>query len=224
MKKIYSAFVALLPLLAACSPETEPAKPDDEVQKTVFNVSSEAVSRTALAAGYKVNWADGDAISVFDGTSNVQFTTTGTAESAEFTGGALETVAEYYAVYPYNAAATLAGSVISTVIPNRQTGVPDGFDPKAQVMVGRAASGSFAMKNAVALVKVTIPADVTSVTLANKAGVPIAGKVNITVGDGGVPSAVSAEASSVLLVPSGSTFDAGDYYIAVAPGAMTGGL
>ncbi|MBR1869501.1 MAG: hypothetical protein IJ799_05480, partial [Bacteroidales bacterium] len=224
MRKDIRIILAMLPFaVAACAvepiPSTEPANGPK------IMVSTEGVTRTTLASDFKVNWASGDAISVFDGAANLKYTTTGTTPAAEFTtDGSLATASAYYALYPYSAAATLDGSTIKTVIPNYQKGVKDGFDPAAQLMVGKGSSASFAMKNVVALLKVTIPADVTAVTIANKAGVPIAGNVSITVGDDGVPTAVTAESSSVILVPSDATFEAGDYYVAVAPGALTGGM
>ena len=227
MRKDIRIILAMLPFaVASCAvepiPSTEPAV---SANGPKIMVSTEGVTRTTLASDFKVNWASGDAISVFDGAANLKYTTTGTTPAAEFTtDGSLATASAYYALYPYSAAATLDGSTIKTVIPNYQKGVKGGFDPAAQLMVGKGSSASFAMKNVVALFKVTIPADVTAVTIANKAGVPIAGNVSITVGDDGVPTAVTAESSSVLLLPDGETFEAGDYYVAVAPGALTGGM
>ena len=240
MKKTVIKIMALLPVLAACAVEPLPSNPGTTVPETESAFSEIRASleqaadpaahptRTTLTADFKVNWASGNAISIFDGTSNAKFTTTSTSSAAAFTlaSGSLETVSDYYALYPYSADASLAGSTVTTVLPNYQTGVKDGFDPKAALMVGKCSDGSrsFAMKNVTALVKVTIPSGVTSVTLGTNGDQKISGNVTITVGDGGVPSSVTAESSTVLLVPSGETFEAGDYFIPIIPCTASTGL
>ena len=232
MKKNMMFLAALL--LAACTakidPETTPAPDPDAGKPTVkFTFEAENVTRTTLDEALDVVWTAGDKIAVFSGTTSTPFTADATGKSSTFTGEEPAAAEVYYALYPYNPhgiEATISGNVITTVIPNYQVGVAGGFDPRAQVMVGRSTDGTFQMKNAVSLVKVEIAAtDITYITLASNSGTQgLAGKTVITVGSDGIPSTIAAEAKSVLMVPSGDTFAAGTYYIAVAPGTVTGGI
>ena len=221
--------VAVLSLLlmfsCAVKPEDDiPVEPPAGGKDVSFTFSTESVvSRTVLGEDRSILWSEGDAVSIFAGSANQKFTAVEAGASVAFSGEAAA-ASEYYALYPYDASAGIDGSVISTVIPSRQKGVRDGFDPSAQLMTGHTEGRSFLMKNVVALVKLNIPSGVASVKLVSRSGQKIAGRVSITVGEDGIPTSISAETSSILLIPEGETFDAGYYYLATAPGIQTAGL
>ena len=184
-----------------------------------------------MADGLKIAWVENDIISIFDGTINAKYVTKAAGAKAAFqvaqdAEGVNPAAPSFVALYPYNADATMEGNVISTVIPNLQYGIKDGFDNKGLVMVSKATDTTFLMKNVVALLKITIPEDVTSVMIGNLDGVPMAGKTQITIGDDGTPTSISATAENILLIPTSGneTFEAGDYYVAAAPGSITTGL
>ena len=180
-------------------------------------------TRTWLEASTgKVYWNQGDEISLFGAGVNCKFTASGSGASTSFNGDA-PSADKYYALYPYDSAATIDDDIITTVIPNCQIGVKGGFDPKAALTTGIYSGGAFTMMNVCALVKITLSRPWTSITLISTAGQGIAGTTTLKVSSDGKATA-SATASSVLLLPEGNTFEAGDYYIAVAPGTVTGGL
>ena len=88
----------------SCAKEISPAA-DSEVQDTIqlhsmtFSASSDNETK-AILNDKKIEWTSGDAISIFDGTGNRQFTTTDEGATATFEGLAAITD-EYYALYPY---------------------------------------------------------------------------------------------------------------------------
>ena len=95
------------------------------------------------------------------------------------------------------------------------------FDEDAFIAVGKVdQDGNIAFKNAASLLKVHIPADVTSVKLFGNSSEALSGaaKADITV-------AVSAgSATSIEMTPSGATFAEGEYYMALLPTTFEAGF
>ena len=86
-----------------------------------FAAGTPALTKTAIAEdGTSVVWSEGDAIGIFDTQIN-EFNLIdgeGTSEGS-FSGLALPD-AEYYALYPYDEAASISGGVISATLPSAQ--------------------------------------------------------------------------------------------------------
>lgn len=145
-----------------------------------------------------------------------------------FSGSIAESAEEFYAVYPYNANATLADGKITTTIPHEQV-VPAGgnVDKSALLCVAKTTSDALAFKNVLGLVKVTVPAGMTGITSISVEGANdedvLAGTGAITVSD--APSFVATDAKNrVTLTHAKGGFPKGDYYIAVAPVPFANGF
>ena len=146
-----------------------------------------------------------------------------------FSGSIAESAEELYAVYPYNANATLADGKITTTIPHEQV-VPTGgnIDKSALLCVAKTTSDALAFKNVLGLVKVTVPSSMNNkfkeftIRGANEEDV-IAGTGAITVSQTPVFEATDAKTEVKLTHKSGA-FPKGDYYIAVAPVKFANGF
>lgn len=227
--KFYAAMACSAIALASCSSDAVEDVKTAGKQQMVFTAQQETSvgSRTSLGSDLSVLWSTGDALSVLDGTSNNNFTLTsgnGTA-SAEFAGTAMA-VSTYYALYPYQSAASLSDNVISNVeIPTVQKATEGTFDPKAAIMTAVSdQSNNFQFKNVSSSARIITTADCKKITFTAGATDKIAGKFSMTVGaDGIITESTATDATNaVTLVPSsGETFAAGTYYISINPGTIS---
>ena len=137
-----------------------------------------------------------------------------------FSGSIAESAEELYAVYPYNANATLADGKITTTIPHEQV-VPEGgnIDKSALLCVAKTTSDALAFKNVLGLVKVTVPGNmkIARITLRGKDNETLAGTGTIEVTDTPKFDATEAATSITLTYADNGVFPAGEYYLAVAP-------
>ena len=157
MKKLAFAFAAFAALVS-CQKETTHT---GETVELSFRVSREVPGANTKAAldGTNVVFEAGDALSVFDGTSNNKFQTVEGGTDALFTGTAADE-ASYLVVSPYSDSyEKTSASVFKYVIPDVQTAVPGGVDPKALISAGIGIpGGTVTLYNAVSLVQVVVPA------------------------------------------------------------------
>lgn len=228
--KFYAAIACSAIALASCSSDAVEDVKTAGKQQMVFTAQQETGvgSRTSLGSDLSVLWSTGDVLSVLDGANNNDFTLTsgaGTA-SAEFTGRAVAT-STYYAVYPYQSAASLSDNVISNVeIPTVQKATEGTFDPKAAIMTAVSdQSKNFQFKNVSSSARIITTAACKKITFTAGATDKIAGKFNMTVGADGIITASTATdaTNTVTLVPSGgaTSFPAGTYYISINPGTIS---
>ena len=217
MKKNMIIAAAVLASAVACTKEIEePSALDGKVQMS-FAVSTEQ-TKTVLEGANKTLWTGVEKLSIFDGESNNLFAAELATPSAtaEFTGKAA-TAQTYYALYPYNSAAKLSGTTVSTELPAVQTATKGTFDPSAALLFGTADGTSVSLKNLTAMLKLTVPANVTSIEVDGN-GTALAGSVNVNVESAELSGAT---ASKVTLSGKGA-LEAGTYYIAVAPATVSG--
>ncbi len=217
MKKNMIIAAALLASAVACTKEIEePSALDGKVQMS-FAVSTEQ-TKTVLEGTNSTLWTGVEKLSIFDGESNNLFAAELAAPSptAQFTGKAKE-AQTYYALYPYNSAAKLSGTTVSTELPAAQTAVSGTFDPSAALLFGVSDGTSVTLKNVTAMLKLTVPANVTSIEVEGN-GAALAGNVNLNVESAELSGAT---ASKVTLSGKGA-LEAGTYYIAVAPATVSG--
>lgn len=145
-----------------------------------------------------------------------------------FSGSIAESAEELYAVYPYNANATLADGKITTTIPHEQV-VPEGgnVDKSALLCVAKTTSDALAFKNVLGLVRVVVPKAMagkfTTITIAGANNETVSGTGAITVSDAPSFEATAAEKQITLTHAKGS-FPEGEYYVAVAPVKFEGGF
>ena len=232
MKKYVIALAGLAAAaLVSCTREINPASPLDGTLR--FTVSREIPGEGTRAAltGTDVVFEAGDAISVFDGNGNKKYVTEAGGATATFTcaneADAAAAAEQYLVLSPYNAEAALQSpSVIRITIPEVQTAVPGGVDPKALVSAG-IATGNTDVKlfNAVGLVKVEVPEglEVKNIQVAGGFGqnIAICGQYDFNANEESLTLApVAGKLSTVItLVPAEgeSTIAPGTYYVAVRP-------
>jgi len=252
MKKIINILAVAAILLVSCAKETQPqSQPEPQPEPTpvgpkvamTFGASVSDCVKTVLTDGTKTYWKGEESISIFDGTSNKEFTTTLTeaSPSATFKGSAAQTET-YYALYPYNDKAQLQEitveegdpkveiikKVITTTIPSSQTAVANSYDPDAALLACKTADNTLTFSPAVALLKFQLGVEnVTSVDVYANDGRGMAGDVNLTFNNDNSDFSVSlGTACHVILNANSGTLSTNtDYYLAVCPyGNYWGGL
>lgn len=188
---------------------------------------SDPAAKTALN-GTSVVWKSTDALSVFYGSSNSRFTTTGSGTSASFTGDAPE-MDSYFVLYPYDSRASVSDGVISTSLPSIQTAVPGSFADGANVSAGISArqpgGHKVTMRNVGCYFKFTVGTEnaVKSLKITAAGGESVSGEISIKV-TSDAPVTEAGGPSYVISQPSGSCFDAGTYYAVLAPAVLGRGL
>ena len=190
-----------------------------------FAAGTPALTKTAIAEdGTSVVWSEGDAIGIFDTQIN-EFNLIdgeGTSEGS-FSGLALPD-AEYYALYPYDEAASISGGVISATLPSAQYSTADGtFSTMLNPAVAKAdASGALAFDHVAAMLKVNVEGvtgDVMSISLSADKSLAGAYTVDMSADTWSATAAVSEDAAGVTLTGhDGGNLAAGPYYLVVLPG------
>ena len=200
---------------------------DNSSVVTTFTCTQENEGTTTKAAmgseGKTILWKSGDAISIFDGDGNNQFTLKAESDgqkSGSFTGKCYASES-YVAVYPYTEGATLSDdrkSVSNIVLPDEQNAVAGGFDPKAALMIAKSNTTTLQFKNAVGFIKVTPQFDCKKIILraADKTQ-PLAGKGKINIEDPNNPyiDFTGSKELSYSITLSGTITNGSAYYIAV---------
>lgn len=247
MKTIMKYLVAALVLLiaVACSKQAETDSPvEGNAGNTIHLALFREATKTTLD-GTAVLWSATDQIGVACSNASgecVKADNCGGAWSIEDAGNYTPSTTARFsitlddgltpvvAVYPYfNSAwreSSAGGIEASNVIPAIQTGVKDGIPENALAMVGKIQNGGgCAMKNVGALIKFEITAsNVTSVKLEGNKDEFISDRFYFNIETGGNATKTSWSAKTVTLVPSGSVFEPGEYYIVVAPVTFTNGF
>ncbi|MDY4683311.1 MAG: hypothetical protein SO375_03120 [Prevotella sp.] len=229
MKKLFKTLPLVLIMMSiySCTSDDETVQDvnDNSSVVTTFTCTQEndgTTTKAALGSEGKILWESGDAISIFDGAGNKQFTLKAESDgqkSGSFTGECNESES-YVAVYPYTAGATLSydrKSVSNIVLPDEQNAVAGGFDPKAALMIAKSKTTTLQFKNAVGFIKVTPKFDCKKIILraANKTQ-PLAGKGTIKF-DGSDPyiDFTGSKELSYSITLSGTITSENAYYIAV---------
>ena len=214
-------------LLGACTSE------DDELtnyngKKVPMTFTAGSVqTRTALGDdGKAVNWVNGDAIAIFDGTETNEFTTQDAGATASFTGTAHQ-ADTYTAFYPYANVTEITATTITFNLPEEQTAVAGGFASGLVPSWAQTAEGSTSLKfqNLSALVKFTVgdgmAGDGTFILRGVK-GESLTGSMKYTIGGEIVPNEDGKgdySSTSLNEVRLKGTFEAGKtYYFTVQRG------
>ena len=231
MKKIFKTLPLALIVMSiySCTSDDETVQDvnDNSSVVTTFTCTQENEGTTTKAAmgpeGKTILWKSGDAISIFDGDGNKQFTLNAGSDgqkSGSFTGKCYESES-YVAVYPYTEGATLSydrKSVSNIVLPDEQNAVAGGFDPKAALMIAKSNTTTLQFKNAVGFIKVTPQFDCKKIILraANKTQ-PLAGKGKINIEDPNNPYIDFTGSKELFysITLSGTITSGKAYYIAV---------
>lgn len=216
-------FLAALAVIAAgCAKEAQAPVVEEfeETPEVVIEPSTvvftAGIDTKAVLDEGAVKWVSGDAITIWNGTSPAEFTTTGSGATATFTTlDTFDEAASYTAIYPADVSATFGAGTVTTTLPEAQTAAADTFDPAANLAVASSTTTSLTFYNLVSYLKFTVPAgmnDLTSVSFSGNAGQKVAGACTIDVDD----TALSASGSETATL-SGPFAAGSTYYLAIAP-------
>lgn len=218
----------------SCSLEENAEPVVDSVVPMEFSADAPA-TRTAITDGNAVIWSEDDAISVFDGAGNHKFTA-GTAGSTttKFSGEAESGKETYYALYPYSADASLAGTTIHSVLPANQYSTADGtFDTMLAPAVAKAEeNGNLIFHNVAGLVKFTftgagdravksISMTAADQSLTGSYSVDMSGEAFSAVATGSASAGETPAVSGITLTAKEGNLAAGPYYLVALPGTYT---
>lgn len=235
MKK-YICFAAALAIVgsASCNKElvdnNAPEVPEVKIT-TLTATIGEPDTKTTLAApedahtsGSAVHWAAEDALSVFDGASNVKYTIKTEddvdytpAATAVFEGTALAEAEGYYALYPYTSTASLAEGVIKgAVLPATQTAVAGNIPADAALAVAYTEDReTIYFKNVATIIGFTLTEAAEKVEFVAKGDEEIAGTIDVTINDGLTTYTVQEETGSNKVTL--NNLEAGTYYFTILP-------
>ena len=229
-------------LLYSCTEEAEEiiSKEDgaivDEAPSNVekvemeFKAGNDAVSRTILTTDNAVNWEAGDAISLFDPDSNNRFTTSSSGASVTFTGSAKDGQSTYYALYPYNAEATISGSIITTTLPAEQTARPGSFANMLNPSVAKSGNDKILkFKNACAVVKFTLGSvpdskNIVKAMFRGNNGEALVGPIQIDASLATPVATVQTDFAGTEVTLNGEFTSGKTYYFVTVPAVLTSGL
>ena len=212
-------------LMTACTQdETEGPATGKPVPMTF--TAGMAQTRTQLADGNAVNWTNGDAIAVWDGTSTKKFTTQDAGATATFSGEA-QPAESYTAFYPYANVTAISNETITFTLPAEQTATAGTFANGLAPSWAQTTDGSNQLQfhNLCALVKFTVGDDMAgegTFTLKGAKSESLAGSLTYAIGGDGEASVGSNASAEVKL---SGIFEAGEtYYFVVAPATLEAGL
>lgn len=231
MKPVLHAFCVMacaVTLFASCMEDERMDTPQSGKVRMEFYAGMDAATRTQLVENNNVHWETDDAISLFDpsGTNN-EFITRESGTSVTFTGTAGESAGTYYALYPYSADATIAGSIVTTTLPATQTAKAGSFASMLNPSVAVAdAQHNLYFKNVCALVKFTLggSTEVAKATLCGNNGEALAGTLIIDASADAPAATVDAKFGETVVELTGTLTSGSTYYFVVAPGTLSGGL
>ena len=242
MKKILCFIAPMAMLFLGCTKELmeipeNPFSGNSPVFTATF--SPDGQTRTVLAEnGKNVLWSGNETICIFDGEDmNYEYSATNTSEDGKSTsfsspGAAPADPDEYwYALYPYDEEATIAGGVITTTLKNEYsvTG-PGTFTDETNIAVAKSKSLSLPFKNVLSYVKVAAGGfeDVVKIEFRGNNNELVAGKINIDY-TGDAPVATIVEGTDVMTVNvenfvSSTNADRVFFYVPVLPGTYEKGF
>lgn len=223
MKRTLLWLAAALTIAAACQKQENSGGNDNTPatsgEKT-FQATLPSLTKVTLENGLALSWTKADKVSVFDGAGNKMFRAQGSGASAELLGSAAA-ADTYYAIFPYDASATLSGSIVQTKIATEQTASAGGAD--IQVLSAAKSDGdNLAFSPVSAVLSFTLDEDaegVNSVKIKTAEGA-LSGTVSIDCGGKPVLSA-GTTSSEIKVSAFEGTFKAGaTYYVSAIPGKV----
>ena len=227
MKKIYLYTLALAAAMTvSCVKEETPevAAGDSVVFEAALGDMDSKAVLTEGTSSSKVMWEAGDQVSLWAGSAKYQYKADkdGAVSTLSPMGGS-SLADEYFALYPYDATATLASGVITTTLPSVQTAMIGSFSH--HLAVSYSTSLSLGFKNVCGLfrVDVTEPA-ITKIEFKGNANEDVAGKIAVAVGENPSWSAVSGSKTVTLSAGEGEILQLGAYYLAVLPQNFNSGV
>ena len=218
MKKIYLFLLAAAGILAvaSCAREQLIDKSEEAVNEEITTLTfSIADTKTALVNG-KTTWEAGDIVRVYtsDGTFYRDVTVPDDAiGKASFAAEVNIKDTLYYAVYPVSRIKSFSGGKITVNLPTS----PDGRFASANICVAQTKGTDFQMRNATAVLKITVNSENAVDMIQINAKNAIVGDYTIGFGADTLNFA-AASTSKAVSVPVGGID--GEYFIPVIPGVF----
>ena len=211
MQRNFLAF-ALLALVLSCSREAQP-----QAVETLDVVSPE--TKMTLSSN-KLLWNSGDAVSVFYcGSANERWLYSGKDGSRTgvlihpVSSGRVRTSSDVYAVFPYDAEASMDGTVLHTKMPS---GCREEIRPLLAASCTDMGTLSFTCLSAVMKFSLSGTAAVQSIVLSGEDGENIAGSCEVDF-SGSVPALSAAGGTAVSAVGPFEVDGGADFYFSIAP-------
>ncbi len=235
MKKYSILALCAILVVAACGKDIDKA-PAPEVKDMVFHASIEQTPETKTylewngeIPGYNVCWWAGNEIRVFDGTATPRkFIAKSKGASSDFSGSAAD-AATYYALYPYDGAATCSEGVFTTTLPSTQALGYGDITDNTNISVAVSDGSSFAFKNVCTILAFRVTQTVKNcsyVVLEANNGAALAGDITVDYNSGN-PSvtAVASPSSSIRLNNGSADLEGGAaYFCTVLPADVATGF
>lgn len=241
-KHLFFFAVAALALAASCEREiAEPEVMADSMAEGIamtFRAYTDPGTRTELD-GVHVLWSSRDAISVFYGSDNNEFTASNTepASTVDFSGVISDAHAadgpgsKVFAVYPYSDYNSCDGETVTVSVPPQQEPLPNSFGLGDFPSVAVTTTDELRFYNVAGGVKLRFSRDnVSGVTIISNNEEAISGKVKVSFDADGVPSGIEQVGypyDYIWVFPGGGDeffrTDC-DYYVSMIPGTIPSGL
>lgn len=203
---------------------------NDMIEITFYATLPKIETRASMDEEGKFVWTAGDAISVFDGVANREFTTTQSGEKVAFTGE-VKKAANYYLIYPYQSDITLENGVIKGFsVPKIQKLLSKEQLISSSINVAKVQENETEVqfinigKTISFVVYGTQAADIRSVTLSSNSDVSIAG--NIEIDYTGINPIINASSDSqtITLETEEGLEQGREYCISVIPTIIPNGI
>ena len=200
-----------------------------------LEVSAPSTPKVHLADGVNAVWNAGDKVSVFyNGGDNEQWNYTGADGASKGTisrEGSTWRVGDgkFTALYPYDAAASISGEVISTVVPATQPYVDSSYG--WALLVSSTEDASLHFDYASAFVRLTLSGTgkVKGIKLRGGNGEPLAGPVTVDI-SGNLPVASYGSGTTQEITVGGKTVmatisnEGTDFWVGLLPGTFSKGF
>lgn len=187
----------------------------------VIENADASFSKITLDGSVSSLWDSGDMISVFDGVANRKFITQDRGKTAVFKGNAYQS-SIYYAIYPYDEAASYDGETIKTSLKTNQKAVQGNYPEGGVIMLAHSEGESLSFKSLVALLKISVPSGVKTIRFKSFNRVKIAGNFSIDPGSMTVSPEGCCYDEVILSDAQGQELVPGVYYLAVLPCTLEG--
>lgn len=225
MKRTLLWLAAAIAVVAACQKPENGGNGNGNDTPTggdkTFTATLAPLTKVTLGGdGLALSWTKADKVSIFDGKGNQMFRAQGSGASAEILGSAAE-ADTYYALFPYDASASLNGTVIQTTVAKEQTSSAGGADLQITA-AGKSEGSNITLTPLTAILKFTLDDDavnVSSVKIKTSEGA-LSGTVSIDCGGKPVLAAGSTASEVKVSAFEGNFKSGGTYYVSVIPGTV----
>lgn len=238
MKTKYIFLFAAAFIAASCAKEIVPNEENPTVEPVLVPMEFTASVDTKaflLEDGRTVNWNDNESICLFDNLGgDQQFAAATGGASAYFSGNVTEGSTEFYALYPYRAAAEFDAAtktVTSKLFPDQAAAVGSyAMGDGGAVMVAKADGNTLSFKNMTSHIKFTLAEDMTdvvSITLIGNKSEALCGLYTVDFSGETPVVKVTKPETYVTLRNKGegiTPLAPGDYYFTVFPVEFTEGF